>query len=127
MCVEGGDGDLDVEPHAEDVPKEALSAPNPLLCAGAKAWGWLECPKSPKAEVPDRALKSVPPRKLANGKPPKEPGVLLSIPVLPTSVRLAPSDVVGGLFLWSWANEGCIIRSKNAENCGPETGLLGVF
>ena len=129
-CVEGWD--LDVGPHDEDAPEETLSAPNPLLCAGVKAGGWLECPKSPKAEVPDKALKSVPPRKLANGKPPKDPGVLLSIAVLPTSVRLAPSagalsDGDGRLFWWSWANEGCIIRSKNAENCGPDTGLLGVF
>jgi len=37
------------------------------------------------------------------------------------------SDGVGRLFLWSWANEGCIIRSKYAENWGPDTGLLGVF
>ena len=108
---------------------ELFSAPNPPLLLNEP-----ELPKPPKADVPDRALKSAPPRKLLSGKPPKL--LVLSVPKEERLCRPLPPKPsgsavfsltaceVGFPFCASVAKEGCIIRSKNTENCGPDTGLL---
>ena len=57
---------------------EAVFDPSQLLEVGAKALELLELPRPPNAEVPDKELRSEPPKKLASGKPPNELGELFS-------------------------------------------------
>ena len=63
-----GRDDQPFEPHELDKVLEELSGPKlPVL---ANEW-LLELFKSPNVDVPDKALRSAPPRKLVSGKPPR--------------------------------------------------------
>jgi len=124
-----GRGDQPFESRELDKVLEELSGPKLLVLANE----WLlELIKSPKVDVPDKALRSAPPRKLVSGKPPRLFGLAwpskawLSRLLAPAPFNPKALALLGLTLLpcGSVANDGCIIRSKNTENCGPDTGLL---